>query len=123
MDSSNLSTAGGQQQLAALLNVSAEFAQLADYLGTSQKTLVELADMAPQVALLDQATAQADIAQQTADNLTVLSDNVVSIGDKITAAVAASQAAIEAGLAAVAANTAESARKLADIDDFNQGLG
>jgi hypothetical protein len=123
VDSSNLSTAGGQQQLAALLNVSGQFAQLADYLGTTQQTLADLADMAPQVALLDQATAQANIAQQTADNLTLLSDNVVSIGDKISAAIAASQAAIEAGLAAVAANTAESARKLADIDDFNQGLG
>ena len=49
----DLSTQAGQQQLAALLQVQGDFAQLSDYFGTTGGTLTTSALLAPTSALLD----------------------------------------------------------------------
>lgn len=110
VDTRDVATEEGRRQLAALLDVAGSFASLADYLGKTGQTLSSLADTAPQVALLDQATQQAD-------RLVAVNDSVMTIGEQITTAVASAQASAEAGFAAVAANTATLTRLLERFDD------
>lgn len=116
VDSQDLATTGGQQGLAALLNVQAAFSGLADYLATSGQTLAQLADQAPQVALLEQAQSQTEIAQQTVDGITQLGGDVRTIGDRITAAIDELKASTEAGLAAAAAASNATTRMLSSWD-------
>lgn len=60
VDSRDVASEEGLKQLAALLDVASSFAGLTDYLGKTGQSLADLAGSAPQVALLDQATQQAD---------------------------------------------------------------
>lgn len=117
VDSRDISTTDGQQQLAALLNVSSQFAQLADYLGTTGQTLAEIADTAPQIAMLEQSTSQTALAQQSVDGLMTLNAGVSALGDRITAGLDSVRASFEAGLAAVAESTAATSRRLDSWDD------
>lgn len=110
VDSRDVATEEGRKQLAALLDVAGSFASLAEYLGKTGQTLSSLADTAPQVAMLDQTTAQAD-------RLVAVNDSVMTIGEQITRAVATAQASAEAGTAQVALNTATLTRLIQRFDD------
>lgn len=117
VDSTNINTETGRAQLAALLNTSAEFASLGVYLAEQGKTLAQVADTAPQIAMLEQSTSQTALAQQSVDGLFELNMGIGTLGDRITASLDSVRASFEAGLAAVAEATAATSRRLDSWDD------
>lgn len=110
VDSRDVATEEGRKQLAALLDVAGSFAGIVDYLGKTGLSLGQLADTAPQVALLDQASQQAD-------RLVAVNDSVMTIGEQISGAIASAQASSEAGQAAAVAATQTLTRLLSRFDD------
>lgn len=80
VDSRDLSTSMGREQLAALLNNAAAFAQLTESLGG--RTLADLAAMAPAGALFsntDSAAATAEAAQTSVQLQQIANDQLASI--------------------------------------------
>ncbi len=72
VDSTDTSSAAGRQQLAALLAVSDEFAQIADYLAGTGGTLASTAALAPQTTALAELFSQPAQAQvQATDRVAV----------------------------------------------------
>lgn len=110
VDSRDVASEEGRKQLAALLDVASSFAGLTDYLAKTGLSLGDVAASAPQVALLDQATQQAD-------RLVAVNDSIMTIGEQITGAIASAQASSEAGTAQVALNTATLTRLIQRFDD------
>lgn len=97
----------GREQLMALLNVSESFAGLSDYMEDSNKTFQELIESAPQVALL---TQMLDPTQVTADNTASMATSLEQSNTKLTAIEGKLDAIASIGSAAVAAaNSAASA--------------
>ena len=96
LDGTTLSDAAGRQQAAALLNVAADFAQLSDYLQAQGLSLNQLADQAPQIALIDQTQAQTELATRTADGIDAVNSAIVVLTDAVTTGLAATVSAINA---------------------------
>jgi hypothetical protein len=115
VDSTDVGSQAGRQQLAALLNVAESFAPLADYLAKEGGTLAELAALAPAIGALGDLNADAQTA--TANGLATLDASVLTSGQNVVDAILALQASTEAGFAAVAANTAATTRQLNSWDD------
>ncbi|MBI3157587.1 MAG: tape measure protein [Burkholderiales bacterium] len=115
VESRDLASEAGREQLVALLDMSAQFAQVADYLGDSGGTLQDLAALAPAMAELPALFADQQTEQLI--GLDLVSDRVQAMGDQVAGAVAQLQAVTEAGLAAVAAASAATARQLQAWDD------
>lgn len=111
VEATDVATTEGRKQLDALLTLAQTFAPVADYLAKSGGTLAELADQAPQSALLqsifDAGEAQGETAQRTADG-------VERVADSINAGTEAQLGAIESLRAEVAALTAAVTTGLAD---------
>jgi hypothetical protein len=128
IESTDISTEEGRRQLAALLALSEQFAQVGSYLEQQGITLDELAEAAPQVeilkSILDDAEIQTKAAQRTADATERLFDGVTDMGKLIAAAVAGSTEAIrrlqeimESGQAAIVQATRENTRILDSWDN------
>lgn len=107
LDSMTLGDESDRTSAAALLNVAETFAGISDYLAENNLTLSQLAAEAPQVALLDSAATQIDLAAKTVDGITA-----------VNASVEALRVSIELGLAAVASATQATART---IDSWDNG--
>ena len=107
VESRDVETELGREQLMALLNVSDSFAGLSDYMEESGKTFQELVESAPQVALL---TQMLDPTQVTADNTASMASSLeqsnttlTAIEGKLDAIATATEAAVSAAAAAVSA--------------------
>lgn len=96
VDSTDISTEAGRKQLAALLNVSTAFADVAKVLEEAGGTLGSIAGAAPasQVVglLTEPATATAQAAEQSAQLLATANDQLASISDASNASVRVAQA-------------------------------
>lgn len=131
VDSLDVSTTTGRQQLATLLDVADDFAALTKYMEDAGLTLGEVAKgVAPGViekvvaaaaagdgAAADGAATGAaggiDYSAQTASSLTAISDKVEDMGERIEAALAKLQPL----LTAISSSSAAAARQLAAWDD------
>jgi hypothetical protein len=124
VESRDVSTTEGREQLNALLDLAGTFGALADYLAKSGGTLATLSDLAPQTeilgALVADSVEQTDLATQTVEGVDRLNDSVTSIGDQITEAIAGLGADLTTALVTVAANTADVARQLTRWDNNGQ---
>lgn len=107
VESRDVETEIGREQLMALLSVSDSFAGLSDYMEDSGKTFEELIEAAPQVALL---TQMLDPTQVTADNTASMASSLeqsnttlTAIEGKLDAIATATEAAVSAAAAAVSA--------------------
>ncbi|MBL8351195.1 MAG: tape measure protein [Burkholderiaceae bacterium] len=119
VDSSNLGTQAGQQQLAALLNVQGQFAQIADYLKASGQTVEQLAATAPPTAL-----AQLDASQRMANGIDTLVGATRSASDSNAAALDALRqelAAVRADLVAAVNRSAITTRTAIEDAGFFGG--
>lgn len=96
VDSTDVSTEAGRKQLAALLNVSTAFADVAKVLEEAGGTLGSIAGAAPasQVVglLTEPATATAQAAEQSAQLLATANDQLAAISDASSASVRVAQA-------------------------------
>jgi hypothetical protein len=102
VESIDVSTQQGQEQLVALLNIAPQFATLADYLAENNLTLQEVAQQAPVVDILNEMLPE---AQNTTEAVTNVADRITQgneILNQIVAAVQAGNVNIAAGLAAMA---------------------
>jgi len=124
----DVTTSEGRKQLDALLTLAQAFAPLGSYLEEQGKTLEEVAEAAPQVAvlksILEDAEAQTEWAEKQAAATDRVYDGITALGDIFTtqisgstAAIEALRASLEAGLATVAANTLATSRLLESWDD------
>lgn len=128
IESTDISTEEGRRQLAALLALSEQFAQVGSYLEQQGMTLEELAEAAPQVeilkSILEDAEAQAEYAARTANATEGIIDGISDMAELIRAAIAGSTEAIkrlqeimEAGNAAIVAASRETSTILDSWDD------
>lgn len=128
VESTDISTEEGRKRLAALLALSESFAGVGAYLEQQGQTLSELAQQAPQTAILrsilDDSQAQAEYASRTANATERLFDGITDVGALIAAAIAGSTEAIErlrevmeAGQAAVIDATRQTNTILDSWDD------
>ena len=124
MDSLDPNVTGDRTQMAALLNVSAEFAKLTDYLAETGQTLGALAAQAPQSPLLTRGidpVEQSNALLQTAnDNLASIASATQSNTTELQALVAVQSTGIQAivgKLMAIADGLADAQRggQLADL--------
>lgn len=125
MESLNPNTEGGGAQMAALLNISGDFARLADYLQANGGTLADLAGMAP--AGYDafvgprpsSSSGEQSVAllQTSADYLSNISDSSANSSTQLQALLALQTAANQALLAGLQAlqQATEDAARLADL--------
>ena len=128
IEATDVSTEEGRRQLAALLALADQFAQVGGYLEQQGTTLEELAKAAPQVEILknilDDAEAQAEYAERTANATENIVNSVHDMAALISAAIAGSTEAIkrlqeimESGQAAIVAATRENTNILDSWDD------
>lgn len=136
VESRDVETEAGREQLVALLNLAPQFAGLADYIKENDTTLAELVQAAPQVAVLNQIL---DPTQVTADAATAMAtgiersntllsdmsgklDNIATISE--AAVDAANNAASAASSAArAAASAASSASLAASAPTYENNIG
>ncbi len=113
VDSTDVGSEAGRQQLAALLEASEQFAGISQYLEKSGMNFGQLAALAPSLgALGDPSAGGAQV-----DGLALVGSAVTSSGSSVVAAIEALQASVEAGLAAVAVSTNATVRQLERWDD------
>jgi hypothetical protein len=117
VESLDISTETGRQQLNALLDIAPQFAQLGDYLRDQQLTLQQALDAAPQVAAIEALRGEQVDQTASIDNVGLQIEAGNTILSQIASGIAALQASIEAGLATVASNTASTTRLLDSWDD------
>lgn len=124
----DVTTSEGRKQLDALLTLAQAFAPVGAYLEEQGKTLEELAEAAPQVAvlksILEDTEAQTEWAEKQTAATDRVYDGITNLGDIFTqqlagstAAIEALRASVEAGLAQVASNTLATTRLLDSWDD------
>lgn len=105
VESLDLSTERGQEQLVALLQIAPQFAEMANYLQENNLKLEEVAKQAPTVAVLDQILPQtettAEAVQTVADKITAGNQTLA----EIKTAISEGNVSIATGLAALAAAT------------------
>lgn len=111
MDGLDPNATGDRTQMAALLNVSAEFAKLTDYLAETGQTLGQLAAQAPQSPLL--GTKGTDPVEQSNALLQTANDNLASIA----AATQANTTELQALVAVQSAGTQSLIDRLREIAD------
>lgn len=111
MDSLDPNATGGRSQMAALLNVSADFAKLTDYLAETGQTLGDLAAQAPQSPL--GGTMGIDPVEQSNALLQTANDNLASIA----AATQANTTELQALVAVQSAGTQSLIDRLREIAD------
>lgn len=136
VESRDVETEAGREQLMALLDLAPQFAGLADYIKENDTTITELIEAAPQVAVLNQildpteVTAEATTAMATGidrsntllEGMTTKLDNIGAIAQSAVAA--ANAAASAAGAAAsAAANAATSAALAASAPTYTSNMG
>lgn len=137
VESIDVSTSQGQEQLVALLDIAPQFATLADYLKESNLTLEEVAAQAPVVAILDQmlpeqvSTTEAvgTVADRISEGNATLERIVESIqagnvsiatGLQALASAQASVASLQAQANAIAAQTARAVGDMANNTSLNE---
>lgn len=137
VESIDVSTTAGQEQLVALLDIAPQFATLADYLAQNNLTLEEVAAQAPVVAILDQmlpeqvSTTEAvgTVADRISEGNATLERIVESIqsgnvsiatGLQALASAQASVASLQAQANAIAAQTARSVGEMANNTSLNE---
>ena len=117
----DVSTSAGREQLVALLDVAENFLPIAQYLEENGKTLAQLAEAAPQTALLqsvlDDTEIQTEYQERTADGVDVLNGTVLGMSDRLAAAIAAMHGDVSAALLAIASATGATYRLLDRMDD------
>lgn len=110
VESRDIESEMGRQQLVALLDLAPQFANLADYLAQSDTTLEELAQAAPQVAVLNQildpSKITADNTAQMATSLEQSNSTLTAIESKLDNIASVTETAVEAAKAAAAAAAA-----------------
>lgn len=109
VESLDLSTARGQEQLVALLQIAPQFAEMANYLEENNIKLDEVAKQAPTVAVLDQILPQtettAEAVQSVAEKIGTSNERLQSIVD----AVKEGNLSLTTGLQAIASASAAAA--------------
>lgn len=120
----DVSSTAGREQLNALLDLAQQFAPVAQYLEQQNTTLGELADKAPQSALLESVLkdqeANAAYQERLTGQVDQLNGSILSIGDLIAQAIASGNAESAAILQAILAQTAATARQLVRWDASGQ---
>ena len=136
VESRDVETEAGREQLLALLDLAPQFAGLADYIKENETTLTELVEAAPQVAVLNQIL---DPTEVTADNTTAMAtgiersnsllegmttklDNIGAIAQSAVAAAGAAASAAGAA-ASAAASAATSAALSASAPTYTTDMG
>jgi hypothetical protein len=115
VESRNIETQAGQEQLMALLNIGPQFAQLSDYMKSNDVTMQELLAAAPQVAMLQKMLTPAEQTAVSTQDLasTAKSGNVIlnQINTSVQSGAAATTEAINvlAGAVSAVAATAQAA--------------
>ena len=95
VESLDVNTDAGQEQIAALLQVAPQFAELADFLQKNNMTLEQLADSAPQVSALEKLLSpQEQTAASTAESAELLG-NLVGETSRVSSAISGLAASIE----------------------------
>jgi len=95
VESMDVNTDAGQEQVAALLQVAPQFAELADFLQKNNMTLEQLADSAPQVSALEKLLSpQEQTAASTAESAELLG-NLVGETSRVSSAISGLAASIE----------------------------
>lgn len=136
LESIDVSTATGQQQFVALLDLQGQFASVSDLLTEQKLTLDELALQAPTVAALEALFKPTQKTSDSTENVVTgiaLSNSLLgqvvakldSIGEATNAAVAAAGAAASAAASAAsaAANAASNAALAASAPSYLYDLG
>jgi hypothetical protein len=124
----DVTTTEGRKQLDALLSLAQAFAPLGAYLEEQGKTLEDVAEAAPQVAILKSILEDAEVQTEWAEKQTAATDRVydglTTLGDIFensfanqASAIEALRASVESGLAQVASNTAATSRLLDSWDN------
>lgn len=127
VESRDVETQAGREQLLALLDVAPQFATLADFIAQNNTTLQKVVENAPQIAVLQEILGQSvDTAAQTeemanniatsTDHLSNISNRIDSIAETSNVAASAANAAASAAEAAAAAAAAAAASAAAVID-------
>jgi hypothetical protein len=121
VESRDVETEEGREQLLALLNLGPQFAGLADYIKENDTTLTELIEAAPQVAVLQSILSPTEVTaeatQAVATSIEISNTLLTTINDSIVAGAAATTAAVaQVAAAASAAASAASAAAAAAAD-------
>jgi hypothetical protein len=121
VESRDVETEMGREQLMALLNVGESFAGLSDYMEETGKTFNELIEAAPQVAILESILSPTEVTaeatQAVATSIEVSNTLLTTINNSIIAGAAATAAAVaEVAAAASAAASAAAAAAAAAAD-------
>lgn len=129
VESVDVSTQTGREQLNALLTIAPQFAQVSEYLKTNNIDLGDLAALAPAVAALDplfqqnndaataNATAATDATTASINATTdAINDNTTAVVAAVNNVATAVAAAVRDGMAAAGATGAEVAKVLDSID-------
>ena len=136
VESRNVETQAGREQLMTLLNLGPQFAQLSDYMKENDVTLEKLVESAPQVAILskmldptqitaDKATDMANSLEQSNATLQAIDGKLSSIETVANAAADAARAAANAAAAAAnaAADAASAASRAASAPTYASNIG
>jgi hypothetical protein len=121
VESRDVETELGREQLMALLNVGESFAGLSDYMEETGQTFNELIEAAPQVAVLQSILSPTEVTaeatQAVATSIEISNTLLTTINDSIVAGAAATTAAVaQVAAAASAAASAASAAAAAAAD-------
>lgn len=103
VESIDVSTQNGQEQLVALLNIAPTFASLADYIKENNTTLADVAKQAPVVAVLDKILPE---SVNTAAAVGTVADRITAGNatlERIVTAIQTGNLSISTGLEALAA--------------------
>jgi len=105
VESVDVSTKAGQEQLVALLNIAPQFAQLADYIKEQKTTLDEVAKQAPVVAVLDQMLPEQISTTEAVSDVSARIQEGNAVLTAIESAIKEGNVSIATGLAALATAT------------------
>lgn len=110
VESRNVETQQGREQLLALLDIGPQFAQLSDYIRDNNISFAELVDRAPDMAVLESilgpTATTAEATQQMADNIASSTESLANISTRIDSIAETSSAAVTAANAAATAASA-----------------
>jgi hypothetical protein len=120
VESMDVSTTEGRKTLNALLDLAPAFAEIAGALGDG-KSLIDLANNAPQMAVLtsiwEESVAASDVQQQTVDGVTRVADSVTAGTDAVVAAIEGMKAEVVAAVVGVASWSQQTTKLLQEWDN------
>ena len=121
IESQDVSTSEGRKTFAQLLDIAAQFAPIGKYLEQNSLTLSELADQAPQIAVLESILGSQDelhvINDRIANGVDRLAMSIDWLGNHLAAVLQAGFSDLNGTLTGVAMASAQTARLLDRWDD------